>query len=395
MPSQPMHLIYLSDAAIPSRSTNGMQTMHMCAAFAAQGIQVTLAYPARRREPPEGFAGDVRGFYGVPATFTLRPLGGMPAGLLEGSGLVSRALRALRFGAYLLRRSRPGTPSFVCYCRSMLAASVAQTVRRLWGGRSSCRVVALEVHDVPRTAGAWRLLHQADAVVAISEALRAALLERGGLGPDRIWVEHDGVAVDAVRPGGLDRDAARRDLDLEEVSGPVVCYTGRAIAGKGVDVLLAAAHRLAAIDAQLVIVGKVYEDSYRETAPANVRFTGFLPPSQVPPYLGATDIVVLPTTADLPYASYTSPLKLFEYMASGRPIVASDLPVLREVLRHEENALLFPPGDSAALASAVERLWADPGLGARLAEIAEEDAVQFDWTARAERILTRLTASVA
>ena len=87
-----MRLIYLSDAAIPSRSTNGMQTMRMCAAFAAAGAAVTLAYPVRRREPPEGYAGDVRSFYGVHATFALKPLGGVPARLLEGSGLVSRGL---------------------------------------------------------------------------------------------------------------------------------------------------------------------------------------------------------------------------------------------------------------------------------------------------------------
>lgn len=387
-----MDLVYLSDAAIPSRSTNGIQTMHMCAAFAARGARVTLAYPARHRDPPEGFHGDVRAFYGVPASFVLRPLHGVPPQLLEGSGPVSRILRALRFGAYLLRWSRPGRPEFVCYCRSVLGASVARMAKQLWGRRSSCRAVAVELHDEPRDASAWKLLERVDAVVAISDALRAAVIERVNLDPNRIWVEHDGVAIDSVAPGSVDRDAARADLDLDQASGPFVCYTGRAIAGKGVDVLIAAGDRLTLVGAQIVVVGKVYVESYRETAPANVRFTGFLPPSKVPPYLAAADILVLPTTADLPYASYTSPLKLFEYMAAGRPIVASDLPVLREVLRHEENALLFPPGDPAALAAAVERLWADPELRKRLAETARQDVQHFAWTERAGRILSRLSA---
>jgi glycosyltransferase involved in cell wall biosynthesis len=385
-----LRLIYLSDAAIPSRSTNGMQTMQMCAAFAAAGAEVTLAYPARHREPPEGFSGDIRSFYGVPATFSLRRLRGVPPQLLEGSGLVSRALRVLRFACFLIPMSRPGRPPFVCYCRSMLAASVATAVRRLWGQRSGCRAVTLEMHDVPRDARAWKALERADAVVAISQALRTALLEGCDLVPDRVWVEHDGVAIANVVPDELDRDRARTDLALPNVAGPIVCYTGRAIAGKGVDVLLAAAPRLTTIGAEVVVVGKVYEDSYRASAAANVRFTGFLPPSQVAPYLAAADVVVLPTTADLAYASYTSPLKLFEYMAAGRPIVASDLPVLREVLRDEENALLFPPGDGEALAAAIERLWADPALRTTLAETAQHDAEQFDWTRRAERILSRL-----
>ena len=60
---------------------------------------------------------------------------------------------------------------------------------------------------------------------------------------------------------------------------------------------------------------------------------------------------------------FTSPLKLFDYMAAGVPIVASDLPALREVLRHEENALLARPGDPEAFALAVRRVLADPGAG--------------------------------
>jgi glycosyltransferase involved in cell wall biosynthesis len=363
--------------------------MHMCAAFAASGAEVTLAYPVRRREPPEGFAGDVRGFYGVPATFALRPLRGVPPTLIEGAGIISRGLRALRFALYLLPMARPGGRPFICYCRSLVAASAARAVRRLWGARSSCRAIVVELHDAPGEE-ARRLLGRVDAVVAISAALRSEVVGRGGISGDRVWVEHDGVDLDALSGSGRDREDARREIGLDTGSGPVVGYTGRAIAGKGVDVLVAAAPRLESIDARVVVVGKVYEEEYGERAPSSVTFTGFLPPSRVAPYLAASDVLVLPTTADLPYASYTSPLKLFEYMASGRPIVASDLPVLREVLRHEENALLFPPGDAEALAAAVERLWSDQALAQRLARSAQADAEQFDWTKRADRILARL-----
>jgi glycosyltransferase involved in cell wall biosynthesis len=79
-------------------------------------------------------------------------------------------------------------------------------------------------------------------------------------------------------------------------------------------------------------------------------------------------------------------LKLFEYMASGRPIVASDLPSIREVLTHERNALLADPGDPAAFVAAVTRLQREPELAGRLAARARIDVADYTWDRRAERL---------
>src|SRR5690606_28470778 len=83
---------------------------------------------------------------------------------------------------------------------------------------------------------------------------------------------------------------------------------------------------------------------------------------------------------------YTSPLKLFEYMAAGRPIVASDLHALREVLRHDENALLVAPDSPAALAEALRRLIDGRELSRRLAQRARQDAAEYGWDTRALRL---------
>ena len=159
--------------------------------------------------------------------------------------------------------------------------------------------------------------------------------------------------------------------------------------------LIDAAGHLESIGARVVVVGKVYEDEYLARAPGNVEFTGFVAPSAVPDYLAAADVLVMPTTEDLPYAAYTSPLKLFEYMASGSPVVASDLPVLREVLRHGENALLYPPRDPVALAEAVRRLWSEPAFGHAVADRAWSDVQHYGWRPRAARILERIDELVA
>jgi len=83
---------------------------------------------------------------------------------------------------------------------------------------------------------------------------------------------------------------------------------------------------------------------------------------------------------------FTSPLKLFEYMAAGRAIVASDLPAIREVLQHEKNALLVPPGDSEMLARSIQRLAEDRNLAMRLARQALVDVTDYTWERRASRL---------
>jgi glycosyltransferase involved in cell wall biosynthesis len=77
---------------------------------------------------------------------------------------------------------------------------------------------------------------------------------------------------------------------------------------------------------------------------------------------------------------------MFEYMAAGRPIVSSDLPPIRDVLVHDVNAMLVPPGDAVALAAAVDALAGDPARAARLAQRAQSDVEQYSWDRRAERL---------
>ena len=95
------------------------------------------------------------------------------------------------------------------------------------------------------------------------------------------------------------------------------------------------------------------------------------------------------------YAYYASPLKMFEYMAGNRPVVASELPVVTEVLEHGRDALLVPPDDAPALANAIGRLIDDTALGARLAAAAFAKVQTRSWAARAESILSFMAARIA
>ena len=90
---------------------------------------------------------------------------------------------------------------------------------------------------------------------------------------------------------------------------------------------------------------------------SRVTFTGLIEPPQVRERLARANVLVLPNPASAISSRFTSPLKLFEYMAAGRPIVASDLPALREVLSPDENAVLVTPGSAPAWPPASVVCW--------------------------------------
>ena len=127
-----------------------------------------------------------------------------------------------------------------------------------------------------------------------------------------------------------------------------------------------------------------------------VAFTGLVPQEDGPQYLAACDVLASPHVPN-PDGSpfFGSPTKLFEYMAMGKAIIASELDQIGEVLRHGQTAWLVPPGDVAALVAGLERLIDDPGLRGRLGEAARQDAVNHHtWRAHVEKTLAALTGRV-
>jgi glycosyltransferase involved in cell wall biosynthesis len=391
-----MRIVYLADTQIPSRATNGIQVMRMCAAFAHHGVDVTLVHPHRFGNRPEGFSDDVWSFYGVPESFRIVTLPTPLTLRLSDFKRFARFARGAPMASWVLGRSRPGAEPFVAYSRSMLGTWLALRARSFWGPRSACRGVYVEVHDAPVTQGGRETLANADGVIAISAALRKHLVaESPGLA-DRTWVAHDGVNRSLVDDPLPDQETARHRLGLA-LTSTVVGYTGRITLGKGIETVLAAAGLLKSESVHFLLVGKQYADVDADAARdlGNVTLAGFVPPPEVRSYVVASSMLVMPTSAQLPYARFTSPLKLFEYLASGRPVICSDLPVLREVVEHEVNALLFRSDDPHSLATSIERLRADPALGSKLARRARADVLEFTWERRAARILERTYGSLS
>jgi glycosyltransferase involved in cell wall biosynthesis len=223
--------------------------------------------------------------------------------------------------------------------------------------------------------------------VAISEGVEEDLIELG-VDPRCIRVAHDGV--DPRRfANPPTRAVARAALDLEEREHLVV-YTGGLMEWKGVDGILAAARLLP--DVQFVIAGGMDADVARLRGLAsglpNLRLDGFQPTDRVPLYLAAGDLGLVPNRSTPAIsARYTSPLKVFEAMAAGLPLVCSDLPSLRALLSNEE-AEFVAPDDGQALAKGIERLLTDGDRRSRLAAAMAARAPQHSWQARARQLLS-------
>jgi glycosyltransferase involved in cell wall biosynthesis len=235
-----------------------------------------------------------------------------------------------------------------------------------------------------REAHVWRA---ADGYVTITKGLADELSHR--FGPRSMLA----IVPDGVRAPAAQSRTSSPDGAISGSARPVIAYAGHLYPWKGVDVLLDAIASLPEVDG-LIVGGHDREpDLARLKARADalkvadrVVFTGIVPPPSVAQLLDRATVLVLPNPASAISMRFTSPLKLFEYMAAGRPIVASDLPAIREVLRPDEHAVLVAPGRADALAAGIRRVIGDPALAARLASAARAAVVDYTWDRRAARL---------
>jgi glycosyltransferase involved in cell wall biosynthesis len=245
-----------------------------------------------------------------------------------------------------------------------------------------------------------RVLEGASLVVVVSDALREELV---GMGIDdgRILVNPSGVDVDGFSDvRSLSPREWRRRLGRDPA--PTVGFVGTFAMFHGVTVLPAMAQAVAERrpDVRWLLIGdgpmreEVAADFAARGLEDRVELTGIVLHSEAVELLAACDVCVSPHVPN-PDGSrfFGSPTKLFEYMGLGKPIVASDLEQIGEVLDHERSALLCEPGDAEAAAAAVVRLLDDPEFADRLGDAALNDAVQlYSWRAHTRRILDAVVA---
>ena len=373
-----MKIAYIATAEVPSQKANSLQVMKVCQALVQIGETVHLFVPGRIRTDWDVLAAN----YGVTERFQI-------------NWIPSRAgFKRLDFTLGSLQKARTENTDIV-YTRMLWVARLSQVFSL---------PVILEIHDLP-TGHYGPMLYKhflksgkAKLVVYITDALKRLADDHAGVTAreDEFIIAPDGV--DLERYSQLpDPPKARNLLGLPEKI--TAAYSGSFYEGRGLETLLELA--VSFPDTQFLWIGgsaTAVEDWKRKLTSAgvyNVILTGFISNDRLPLYQAAADILLMPYNRKFSgsgggnIAEVSSPMKMFEYMAAGRVILTSDIPVLREIL-DENNAVFYSPEDFSDLKSKFSSLINNDSRRELLAQKALTDVREFDWKERMSKIMRSL-----
>lgn len=375
-----MKLIYIANLRLPTEKAYGIQIAKTCESLAGLGTDLCLLSPYRISKIKDDFFE----YYGVKKNFKFKriwtPDFYLPGKLNEIAFHVKNFISAVILNIYVLFKN----PDIV-YSRDELPLYILSFFKRN---------VVFEAHRFSKAKRIFykRFKRANIKVVVITNLLKDEFV-KFGLDPKNILVAPDGVDLEEFDID-VSGEEARKKVGLP-LDKQIVMYTGHLYEWKGASVLLEAA-RLSKVNGQLsnvlyVFVGGTEYDvaNFKKKAEGldNVLILGHRPRKNIPIYLKAADILVLPNSAKEEISrSYTSPLKLFEYMASGRPIVASDLPSIREILNND-NSFLVIPDNAEKLTDGIELILTNPNLSSKYSSQAVRDVQNFTWTVRVNNIL--------
>jgi glycosyltransferase involved in cell wall biosynthesis len=352
MKAEHPRMIYLARARLHRNRANLLQTLQMLQAFKKLGLAATLYLPPWRRSLN---VAERLAEFGVDEDLDVR--------------------------SSLLMHSRWKNWPFVWFYQRMLRRADIVYARSVPLSLLLCaREIPhyLEIHDTeasrPEDISAIARFQRQGLIrwlLPISAAAKAAMLAAGAE-ERRLLTAPSGVNLDAFAPIAPYQPPQGRL--------PRIVYPGSLSRDRGLGIFEALARQGVA---DIVLLG---EQQDTPLASPHLTVKSFAPHREIPNWYAQADMVLLPYQRHLGHAASISPIKLFEAMAAGRPIIASDLPALREIITPGRNGLLVDPEDVQAWAGATRRLLADPQLACRMALAAREDAQAYGWDRRAQSI---------
>lgn len=368
-----MKIVYISNSIIPSRTANSIHVMKMCQAFTDNGHEVVLLTP-EHKEKYEKEVADIYEFYDVRGGFRVVKL-----------GIPKIRVRSLVYTFNILKQLFIHRPELVygrydhgCYISSMAGFKTI-----------------VESHDPKRGRGDrrfYKLLKSKnlEKVVVISQALKDQFILDGNLSEGKVQVAHDGADEVDDFETKVELDGKKNNLKIG--------YVGHLYQGKGMEVVEMVADKVSE-NVEFHIIGGLEKDikywKYKMHS-NNVYFYGFVPQTKISGYINALDICILPNQKVVygyrenngrggNIGDFTSPLKMFEYMAHRKPIIASDLPVLKEVL-NDDIAVFAGPEDENEWIDAINQL-KDKELREEISRKAFTVFKNYTWRNRANKVI--------
>lgn len=377
----PLTILYLTFARFPSSAAHSVNILKMGEAIKRLGYELILV--ADLRKEPEDIFSDYR----IKHPFSTQSI------KMSRMRFLGRVLFLIK-AWFVIRKRNPN----VLFTRDVFNAYFVSKFKKPF---------LYEIHEYPQshfrkylTRKILKSSHLKKAVF-ISEKLKNLFLNEFPqlLSKKTCTVAHDGVDPENFRIETSVTDS-RSLLHLPEKAW-IAGYTGSLFEGRGGDILLRLAQKLP--DVYFLVVGgegkhlELFMENVRSLKLSNIRVTGHVSHSQIPLYLHCCDALLMPYQTQVLHrqkkhdtASYMSPLKMFEYMASGKPIVASRLPVVEEVLQDGQNALLVEASDPEEWVQAIKKLKEHKSLSQNLGKKARETVQSFTWEKRAEEIFSQM-----
>jgi glycosyltransferase involved in cell wall biosynthesis len=377
MPKNITKITYISNSTIPSLDANSIQVLKMCQAFIHEGFNVTLLAP--RRIVIDSLKNvDLLEHYGINYPINIDWLPVTP--LLNEYDYSVKSLR------YILK-----SECDLVYTRSLGGALLTG----LFG-----LPVIYEAHDFPIKPAKLRVLKYLFStkgfigIVAISNSLKLKFVESFEINENKILVEPDCVDLERF-DNLLNLEESKKLLKINPHT-ITVGYAGHLYKGRGVDIIYSLAKEFRNLTF-LIIGGKSelvnqWKKIAEEENVTNIIFFGFIQNAFLPTYLSACDVLLMPYQRKVESAkggntvNWMSPMKMFEYMATKRLIVASDLPAIREVL-NEQNSILCDPDNFHCWVNAIESAILNPRMKETLSNKARQDVLRYTWNRRAKRII--------
>jgi glycosyltransferase involved in cell wall biosynthesis len=381
-----MKLLYLHDSPISAEKANVVQALHMCYAFARAGSDVILAVP------DGGFSASViedqiyrKMNSEVPFSVLTYPkitIGGRLS-LVGGILGIKKVLEPGRFDVCFLRN-----PLFVHTALGKNVRTIFESHNSLLHKKNKIFDTYLKKKLILNTKNKLFLKF-----IAISNALAEVWRSRG-VPEKKILALHDAVDADSFEKIP-DQSMIRKELNLPSEK-KLVLYAGSLYPDRGIESILNLA--LSFPEALFVVLGgpderrTYYLKRSEDLNIQNIAFLGYIPHHEVKRYLFAADVLLMIWTKHVKTINFCSPLKMFEYMASGRIIVGHAFPTIKEVLTDGETALLADPDSFEELrhrlAKALEQTYPNP-----MAQEARRLALsRHTWQSRVETILKNIEA---
>jgi len=365
------NISYITFARMPTEKAHGASIAHMCSSFTEAGFVTKLVVPKRKNK---NITDTVHKYYGLDESFKILYLN-IPDILSWCTNQICFFVQRLLF-VFASKKEQVDT---MVYSRD---PEIIHTFAKE-------RIAIFEAHRLPegrKGRATASLVKNAALVVCNSKGTEEAFKEQG-------------ITRTVVAPNGFDvksfeqeysKEISRENLGISK-DATVAMYVGSLELWKGVKTLFDASEEIAKGGVDLVVIGGSDTEVLKlKKEYPNVMFVGFKPYKDLAKNLAAADMLVLPNTAkDLQSISFTSPIKLFGYMAAGAPIVASDIPSVREIL-DESSGILVAPDDPKALAEGILKLSKDGKKMSSFGEAVKEKSKNYTWAARAEIILSKL-----